>query len=536
MKVGIAFLAGLFLLIASTFVVEDLSVFKKEGPEYVVYFQEISGLAVGDPVRYGGFKVGKISEIEVDSEKSLALVTYQIDYDQRDFVKIRENSEHSVEADMFGRAALAISFGTTGSPAVPSKDKIRKDQIPLGITPATIGKVMNSVGEVVDEAKGLPTEVKKLTISLNENQESLLEEAIGILRENRDNIRNFIADMTALAASLANAEGTVGKLIKESSVYDNLDEFMAKASSIGTEVNTFSHSLNEVLRENRRNIKKVTDSLADASPDFEESIHSIRNILAENEENINQIMDDIAEATPKINKSLYDLNIMTGKMARGEGTIGAAIMDDKFKKSVDKTIGSIGTAADEITAFAGGANKLQTFLGIDWRTLMEDRNSQATLYLKIEPSANKLYTLGGTFYVNYPEPEPSSTLKWREAKFEDFTFTALLGWRFMNNHLTLQLGAIESMVGGSLEYSFLYGKGDTVSSQETILHLEFRGMDEDYEDLETEYMLRFLVRHKFGRGISAQVGVEDILNDPKYIIGFVFEYKDEDIKYVAGTI
>ena len=122
-KVGIVFLAGLFLLAASTFVVEDLSVFKKAGPRYQVYFEDISGLAVGDPVRYGGFEVGEVAEIEVDPERNLALVTYEIDDNQRDFVKIRRNSEHTIGADLFGRAALTITFGTGDSKLIDSIKK-----------------------------------------------------------------------------------------------------------------------------------------------------------------------------------------------------------------------------------------------------------------------------------------------------------------------------------------------------------------------------------------------------------------------------
>jgi len=47
-------------------------------------------------------------------------------------------------------------------------------------------------------------------------------------------------------------------------------------------------------------------------------------------------------------------------------------------------------------------------------------------------------------------------------------------------------------------------------------------------------MLRAFVKHSFGRGIIVQVGGENLLNTPRFMVGFVFEYKDEDIKYVAS--
>lgn len=542
-KVGITFLTGLFLLALSTFVIEDINPFKKQGRMFTVYFNEVAGLGIGDPVHFSGLEVGKITDVEIDGSRNMVKVTYTVAEEHMDFVTIRSDSEHRIGTDLFGRAYLAISFGSEKGTVISG------GEIPVpGKRPTDLGSIMDSTGGVIKEAEGLPTEVKKLTISLNENQESVLNEILKILRENRPHLKTFLEKIADVAASISGAQGTIGKLVKQDSIYKKADKAMGHFNSIGMRFNSTGKLINEILGENKQNIKKVTDNLADASPDFARSISTISAMLEENREKLKQIITGVSEATPKVNKSLYDINIMTGKMAKGKGTIGAAIMDDAFKKSVDKAVTGIGKAADELTAFAGGANRLRTFLGIDVRNNTMDLETRATVYLKITPSTHKEYYLGGTFYINYEEPDTAEfpDLKWREGTFDEMTFNVLLGWRFFHDSLTLKVGAIESVIGGIAEYSIYYSKDDTrgmysARPQITTFSVEARALDEDYEnpdyeEWENEVMLRALLKHRFGNGLTLQIGGDNLLNTPRIMVGFSFEFLDEDIKYVAGTV
>ncbi|MFC1582875.1 MlaD family protein, partial [Planctomycetota bacterium] len=487
-KVGICFLAGLFLLAASTFVVTDgKPPWTKTGPEYSVYFEDIAGLGVGDPVLYGGFNVGEVVTVEVDPQASLAKVTFQIEPAQAKFVKIHNDSEHRIGADLFGRARLEIAFGTHESGVIgPDQPS------PKGVNPTNLGQMMDSAGQVLDETKGLPTEVKKLTISLNENQEKVLMEFLQILQENRPNIKRIIDRIADISVALSTAKGTIGKLIKEDGLYKKTDTFMDKANVIGTRFGTTGKIVNEILGENRTNIKKVTDNLADASPHLSRGLKTINEIMDENRETVKRILDDVEDITPKINKSMADVNVITDQMAKGRGTIGNLLMNEDMAATVTKTIKGIDTAATEITKFASGANDLKTYLGLDFRAMPQDQSSRANIFLKLQPAANKEYYLGGTFYINYDEPEIATDLEWREAAFDQMSFNILLGWRFWEQRLTFKVGALESVIGGIFEYNFNYGLREDPSKafQVTTLGIEARAMDKDYEDWETEIMMR----------------------------------------------
>jgi hypothetical protein len=461
-------------------------------------------------------------------------------------VKIRRDSSHRIGTDLFGRAYLSVSFGTRKS------EVLKPGLVPhMGKKPTDLGKIMDTAGGVMEEAEGLPTEVKKLTVSLNENQEKVLNEFLGILQENRENIKIFMARIADVANALSTGKGTFGKLIKEDGIYKKADKAMDQVNVIGSRFSKTGKIINEILGENRRNIKKVTDNLADASPDLTHTLKTIREMLDENRANLKRIIEDVSEATPKVNKSLYDINIMTGKMVKGEGAVGKLIMSDDFEKTFTKTVNKLGEASKEITQFAEGANRLKTYLGIDMRSNTFEQETMANVYLRIIPSANKEYYLAGTFYINFDEPDPLlyPDIDQRESTFSGMTFNLLLGWRFWDERITFKIGALESMVGGVFEYSFFYNTRDIPNLKEdrwepqqiTSIVLEARALDDDfekdkYEKWETDIMVRMMVRHKFGNGIVFQVGGENLLNTPRFLVGFAFEYLDDDIKYVAGTV
>jgi len=542
-KVGITFLSGLFLLALATFVIEDINPFREKGQTYSVYFSEVAGLGAGDPVHFSGLEVGKVTDVEIDREYNRVKVTYTVNENHADYVKIQADSRHRIGTDLFGRAYLAVSFGKEGG------REVKEGMITIpGEKPTDLGQIMDDAGGIMREAEGLPTEVKKLTISLNENQENVLNEILDILQENRPHLKIFLEKIADVAASISNAEGTIGKLVKEDAVYTKADKVMSRINSLGARFDTTGKLINEILGENKQNIRKVTDNLADASPDFARSMETISEMLEENRETLKRIITGVSEATPKVNKSLFDINIMTDKMAKGEGLFGAAIMDDEFKKNIDKAISDISDAAEEITVFAKGANRLSTFLGIDVRSNALDRETQALLYLRITPSSHKEYFLGGTFYINHEEPDPAEypDLDWREGTFDGMTFNLLLGWRFFNDRLTLKVGALESVVGGIAEYSICYNTGGVrkpyrAFPQITSFSIEARALDKDYEkgdyeEWENEVMLRALIKHRFGNGLTLQIGGDNLLNIPRFMVGFSFEFLDEDIKYVAGTV
>ena len=95
--------------------------------------------------------------------------------------------------------------------------------IPMGESSADFSQTVTSGGETLDNAKGAPAGAKKLVITLNKKQEDILFSAVKTLKDNRGKIKQFIERMTKFADALNNAETTMGKLVKENTIHDQID-------------------------------------------------------------------------------------------------------------------------------------------------------------------------------------------------------------------------------------------------------------------------------------------------------------------------
>ena len=460
-------------------------------------------------------------------------MTYTVEHGHvKDFC-LREDSTHWISANLYGSAQLCISMGSPDSAIIPD------GTIPMGGQPTDFSQAITSGGETLDHAKGIPAGAKKLVITLNKKQEDILMSAVKTLENNQGKFRQFVERISKFADALNSTETMMGKLVKKDTVHDQIDKTLDTMNEKLPEAAEFGGNLNTAIEENRNEIKNTIDNLALKSRSMNEMIDVAEQSLDNNKNNIKKNISKLAEVTPGINQFLDDANRTTDDIVKKKGTLGKYIMDEEFEKEVVKGLDDINKGIDQVVQFASSASRLQTFLGFGMQSNTLEWTTRADIYLKMVPNSSKEYLIGTTFYVNHDEPEPASGLDWRESSFDELTLTALLGWKFFGDTFTLRLGALEGTAGGALEYSFFHQSVDGLKKDSDIsitsLHFELRMMDKDYEDWDTEYMARVFVKHDFGNGLIFKIGGEDLFNTPRFVIGFAFEWLDQDIKYLTGA-
>jgi len=476
--------------------------------------------------------VGRVTSLTVNPDKGSVIVTYTIEHKYIDSFRIREDSAHWISTGLLGRAQLCISMGSPDAAIIPD------GTIPMGESSADFSQTVTSGGETLDNAKGAPAGAKKLVITLNKKQEDILFSAVKTLKDNRGKIKQFIERMTKFADALNNAETTMGKLVKENTIHDQIDVTLETMNEKLPEIGDFAGNLNTALEENRVKVKNTIDDAVLKSQNMNEMMDAVAQSLESNKNNIKKSTDKLAEVTPDINRFLDDADRTTGGIVEKKGTPGKYIMDEELEKEIIKGLDSISEGTNAITQFTSNAGRFKTFLGFGMQSNALEWNTRADLYLKMVPRSSKEYLVGATFYLNYDKPEAASGLDPRGSGFDGSAFTGLLGWKFFNDSLTLRLGAIEGMPGVGLEYCFFHG--DSIDTKKTphitSLQLELRMMDKDYEDWETEYMARAFVKHDFGNGLIFRCGGENLFNTPRFVIGFACEWLDRDIKHLTGIL
>lgn len=205
--VGIFIFVGLIFLAAGILMVGNLrNTFKKKMP-IVALFEDVGGLQSGNNVWYSGVKIGTVTELNFYGTSQVE-VSMKIETKAQQY--IRKDAKIKLSTDgLIGNKILVIYGGTEKYPEVQDGDTL---------------------------------EVEKTFSS---------EDMINTLQENNKNLMAITSDFKTISKKMANGEGTIGKLLDDDAVYENinattasLQKASAKAQQLMSSLAAFSEGLN----------------------------------------------------------------------------------------------------------------------------------------------------------------------------------------------------------------------------------------------------------------------------------------------------
>ena len=205
LKVGAFVLMALLALSFFIISVSDLSFFEK-GSHVQVIFGFASGLREAAPVRLAGVEVGLVKKLQVytdeaDGGKTKVRVNIWI----KDGVAIPVDSNITInQLGLLGEKYLEIIPGT-------SKELVKGDGVLIGHDPVPIDQIAQRVSS-------LTTKIEAVVDNVNS----------GILTaKNERSLEDTLAAFSAVGTDLKEGRGTVGRLLTDEAIYNNLEELTA---------------------------------------------------------------------------------------------------------------------------------------------------------------------------------------------------------------------------------------------------------------------------------------------------------------------
>lgn len=270
-KIALVAIVGVVVLFFGMNFLKGLNIFSSEA-NYYVQFSDITGLSSSSPVYADGFKVGVVKDIIYDySHTEGSKVLIGVDKQLR----IPQGSSAEIVSDMLGNVKVnlllannprekvapgglikgMINDGAMGKlqdmvPAVekmlPKLDSIMTSLNAILADPA-IRQSLHNVQTITDNLTTSTAQLNTLMVGLNKNVPGMMAKANNVLDNTETLTANLaavdvastmrqvdqtIANVQQLTAKLNSKEGSLGLLMNDTQLYDNLNSTMRNADSL----------------------------------------------------------------------------------------------------------------------------------------------------------------------------------------------------------------------------------------------------------------------------------------------------------------
>jgi phospholipid/cholesterol/gamma-HCH transport system substrate-binding protein len=191
-------------------------------------FKTVSGLKVGNNVRFSGINVGTVDEIDLITDSSV-VVTLKIEKDVQKFIK--KDAIASIGSDgLMGDKIMTISPGTSSNKMIQDNDFIASKSA------IEIEDLMEGLKVSIDNAGIITTQLAQFSYSMNNGKGALSkfandEEFANSLKKTITNLETSTNEFSKFTANLNNGKGIVSKLVNDEQLGIQLDSTMSNLQS-----------------------------------------------------------------------------------------------------------------------------------------------------------------------------------------------------------------------------------------------------------------------------------------------------------------
>jgi len=280
LKVGLVITSALLILFVTVFFAGGLENLFKPKEELRASVRDVRGLRVGSPVWTAGIEIGSVRSITLNQEFG-TIIIMKIRQDVLRYIK--KDSTATVQTmGLLGDKYIELTSGSAASPPVQPGDLIA-------------GSVQLEMKDLVQEGSA-----------------------------SMEKVSSFLAKLDGFLEKIDSGHGTVGKLLADVELYDNMNAAAKSLSRMVREMETSNGSLMMFAKDpvlyNR--LSSSAGALDDLTKKMNEGNGSFRKFVDDP-----ALYDNLANASRRLNNVL-------DKIDAGEGTAGMLVKDQELAKEV----------------------------------------------------------------------------------------------------------------------------------------------------------------------------------------------------------
>jgi len=322
-RVGLFFLLGLALTWVTFETLRGGKIFKDQGYNIIAGFETLKELKDGDEVRMAGVKIGEVEKTRLAGRRAEAVLRINPD------VKIKSDATATIiMAGLIGTNYIGIDLGTDAAPELRDGAEIQTKSTP------DLNSVMSQIGDLGKKLEGALGNLSGSLSGDGKGGPGIIQKVDQLVTENRENIQKTTANLQSITDKVSKGEGTLGKLINDPKLHDDL------IATLGD----------------------IKQGAADAK-NFLANAQAIVDQVKAGKGTLGALVFD-QKAGDDLKASIANFRSVSDKISRGEGTLGKLLSDDSMLRDVqaimkkaDRALDGLGDSGP-ITAVGVVANGL----------------------------------------------------------------------------------------------------------------------------------------------------------------------------------
>lgn len=335
LRVGLLVLAGLFLIAVTVFYVTGAGVLQ---PKYrlVTYLSEVSGLAVGAPVRLDGVEIGNVDSIRMtprpptgtfDRSRSVEVVMRVDKRFQNEILSsetyVEGNSTASLVTEgLLGNRYVNISRGVVGRPVQPGGEV-------KGMEEAAIKQIVERGADLVQNLNEMSKRVRAIVEGIDSGQGT-----VGKLIHDEElyrNVNSVVTRANNIVSKIDRGEGTIGRLTASDELYQKANSLVNRADTIVADVQAQKGTLGKFIYD---------PAVFDNARDFVERGNRMTAKIESGEGTLGKLYTDDALYN-NIRNAAANIEQATAKLNSDQGTAGRFFSDPQFYDNVTGLAGDM---------------------------------------------------------------------------------------------------------------------------------------------------------------------------------------------------
>ena len=322
LKIGIVSLFAIGIAAALIFMIGGEGGFFWQRYSIKTIFSDIEGLKEGAPVRVAGVEVGSVTKMDFIGDK--VEVVMQVGKDQQSRITNRSSASLG-SVSLLGEAAVDITANSQGTP-IPEWGYVAS-----GPAPGSLSTAAEAATKSLEQTNALLEEVRQGHGTLGKlvTDDTLYQQ-----------LSDFVASAEAVTRSINSGRGTLGRLATNPAAARSLEQSLDNLQMVTARIRNGEGSLGQLLN---------NDTLSKSVTSATSNLDAITGRINKGEGTAGKLITD-AELYNRLNSTADRFDKLAASLNQGEGTAGQLLHDKQLYENMNNTVTELRDLLKEIKA------------------------------------------------------------------------------------------------------------------------------------------------------------------------------------------